>query len=81
MWLEAARSFNQALTLDSTLALAHAGLAVAYTELNAPAASAAALERARALARTDHDRRHVAARALQAEGKVVEYRDAPSTRR
>jgi len=76
VWLEAARSFNQALTLDSTLALAHAGLAVAYTELNAPAASAAALERARALARTDHDKRHVAARALQAEGKLVEYRRA-----
>jgi tetratricopeptide (TPR) repeat protein len=74
VWLEAARSFNQALTLDSTLALAHAGLAVAYTEMNAPAASAAALERARALARTEHDKRHVAARALQAEGKVVEYR-------
>src|SRR5437899_1179580 len=76
VWLEAARSFNQALALDSTLALAHAGLAVAYTELNAPAASTAALERARALARTDHDKRHVAARALQAEGKVVEYRRA-----
>jgi tetratricopeptide (TPR) repeat protein len=76
VWLEAARSFNQALALDSTLALAHAGLAVAYTELNAPAASTAALGRARALARTDHDKRHVAARALQAEGKVVEYRRA-----
>jgi len=76
VWLEAARSFNQALALDPTLTLAHAGLAVAYTELNAPAASAAALERARALAKTDHDKRHVAARALQAEGKVVEYRRA-----
>ena len=76
VWLEAARSFNQALTLDSTLALAHAGLAVAYTELNAPAASTAALARARALARTDHDKRHVAARALQLEGKTAEYRRA-----
>jgi len=76
VWLEAARSFNQALTLDSTLALAHAGLAVAYTELNAPTAATAALDRARALARTDHDKRHVAARALQAEGKTAEYRRA-----
>ena len=76
VWLEAARSFNQALALDPKLALAHAGLVVAYTELNAPAASKAALDRAKALAATDHDKRHVAARALQAEGKTVEYRQA-----
>ena len=76
VWLEAARSFNQALALDPKLALAHAGLVVAYTELNAPAASKAALERARTLAVTDHDKRHVAARGLQAEGKTVEYRRA-----
>jgi len=76
VWVEAARSFNQALTLDPKLALAHAGLVVAYTELNAPAASKAAMDRARALAATNHDKRHVAARALQAEGKTVEYRQA-----
>jgi tetratricopeptide (TPR) repeat protein len=76
VWLEAARSLNQALALDPKLALAQAGLVVAYTELNAPAASKAALERATALAATDHDKRHVAARALQAAGKTVEYRQA-----
>ena len=30
VWLEAARSFNQALRLDPKLALAHAGLPIAY---------------------------------------------------
>src|SRR5437762_11957708 len=40
VWLEAARSFNQALRLDLKLALAHLGLTIAYTELNAAAADA-----------------------------------------
>ena len=70
VWLEAARSFNQALRLDPTLALAHAGLAVAYAELNAPAAATAALERAKALARTTTITRHVDARALQMAQKA-----------
>ncbi|MCU1382714.1 MAG: hypothetical protein JWL71_1411 [Acidobacteria bacterium] len=65
VWLEAARSFNQALRVDPRLALAHAGLTIAYTELNAAPAARAALARAQTLTRTDHDRRHVAARALQ----------------
>jgi tetratricopeptide (TPR) repeat protein len=65
VWLEAARSFNQALRLDPDLAMAHLGLTIAYTELNAAPAAHAALDRAKALASTDHDRRHVAARALQ----------------
>jgi Tfp pilus assembly protein PilF len=53
VWLEAAQSFNQALTVDPKLAMAHAGLAVAYTELNAPA----------------HDKRHLArALQMAAEG-------------
>ena len=65
VWLEAARSFNQALRLDPKLAMAHLGLSIAYIELNAAPAARAALDRAKALASTDHDRRHVAARALQ----------------
>jgi tetratricopeptide (TPR) repeat protein len=65
VWLEAARSFNQALRIDPKLALPHVGLSIAYTELNAAAAAHAALDRATALASSDHDRRHVAARALQ----------------
>ena len=65
VWVEAARSFNQALRLDPKLAMAHLGLSIAYTELNAAPAAHAALDRAKALAATDHDRRHVSARALQ----------------
>jgi len=59
VWLEAARSFNQALRLDPKMAMAHLGLTIAYVELNAAPAARAALARADALASTDHDRRHV----------------------
>jgi tetratricopeptide (TPR) repeat protein len=84
VWLEAARSFNQALRIDPKLALAQVGLTIAYVELNAPAAANEALERAAALAATDHDRAHVNARSLQmgAEAapadaaKLVAYRAA-----
>jgi tetratricopeptide (TPR) repeat protein len=84
VWLEAARSFNEALRADPKLGMAHLGLTIAYIELNAPAAAAAALDRAKALAAGDHDRRHVDARALQmaAEGapgdaaKLAAYRTA-----
>jgi len=65
VWLEAARSFNQALRIDPKLAMAHVYLTVAYTELNAPAAARDALDRAKALAANAHDRRHVDLRALQ----------------
>jgi tetratricopeptide (TPR) repeat protein len=73
VWLEAARSFNQALTLDPNLAIAHAGLSLAYSELNAPAAARAALDRATALAMktSDHDRRHIALRGLQMEAELA----------
>jgi tetratricopeptide (TPR) repeat protein len=71
MWLDAARSFNQALGADPALAMAQVGLSYAYTELNAPAAARSALEKARALASaaTDHDRLHIAARALQMDAE------------
>jgi tetratricopeptide (TPR) repeat protein len=67
VWLEAARSFNQALRLDPTLAIAYADLSIAYVELNAPAAASESLARATTLAprATDHDRRHVELRTLQ----------------
>ena len=67
MWVEAARSFNQALRADAGLATAHLGLTVAYTELNAPAKARVALERAQALGKSTpaHDRAHIEARALQ----------------
>jgi len=73
MWLDAARSFNQALRADPALAMAQVGLSYAYTELNAPAAARSALEKARALApaATDHDRLHIAARALQMDAELL----------
>jgi tetratricopeptide (TPR) repeat protein len=67
VWIEAARSFNQALRLDPELAIAQAGLSLAFTELNAPAKAQAAIERARRLASgaSEHDRAHIEVRALQ----------------
>src|SRR5262249_51241109 len=67
IWVEAARSFHQALRLDATLAMAAVGLSYAYAELNAPADAQAALDRARKLATgaSEHDRRHVELRAAQ----------------
>jgi tetratricopeptide (TPR) repeat protein len=67
VWIEAARSFHQALRSDPDLALAHVGLSYAYIELNRPADARRAIERARALASkvSDHERRHIEARALQ----------------
>src|SRR5215813_5580368 len=67
MWIEAARSFHQALRLDSTLAMAGVGLSYAYVELNAPAEAKASLDRARARAASasEHDRCHVELRAAQ----------------
>ena len=68
VWIEAARSFHQALRLDSQLALAHVGLSYAYIELN-KSAQAQAGDRDRAGARREmpatHIKRHVDARALQ----------------
>ena len=67
VWIEAARSFHQALRTDPGLALANVGLSYAYIELNKPEDARRALERARALAPkvSDHERRHIEARSLQ----------------
>ena len=67
VWVEAARSFHQALRLDSKFAMADVGLSYAYVELNAPADAHAALDRARTLAPgvSEHDRRHITLRAAQ----------------
>ncbi len=78
VWIEAARSFHQALRLDPQLALAHVGLSYAYIELNKTAPARQALTTAQKLAanaadlsaearsaKVDHLKRHVDARALQ----------------
>jgi tetratricopeptide (TPR) repeat protein len=78
VWIEAARSFNQALRVDPALAIAQAGLSVALNELNAPAKAQAALDRARALSAkaSEHDRAHIEARALQMAAEASHQNDA-----
>ena len=73
VWLEAARSFNQALAVDPNLAMAFAGLSVAYTELNDAAAARDALARARALAAkaSERERTWIAARARQMDAEAA----------
>jgi Tfp pilus assembly protein PilF len=67
VWIEAARSFHQALEHDPNLALAHVGLTYAYIELSKPAQAKQAMMSAQVLAPKagDHERRHIEARALQ----------------
>jgi len=65
IWIEAARSFNQALRLDSRLTLAHIGLSIAHDEMNHRAAARDALERAGRLATGAHEQRHLAVRQRQ----------------
>ena len=50
VWIEAARSFHQALKLDPALAMAYLGLSDAYIGLQDVAEAAAAVQRAQALA-------------------------------
>lgn len=67
VWIEAARSFHQALRADANLALAHVGLSYAYIELNKVTEARQAIAQAQALVAKagDHVTRHVDARALQ----------------
>ena len=67
VWIEAARSFHQALRLDAQLPLAHVGLSYAFIELNKTAEARQAIATAQKLAAnaSDHVKRHVDARALQ----------------
>lgn len=67
VWIEAARSFQQALRLDPKLAMAWIGLSRVYSGLDDPKAAREALERAQALAggAGERERRRVAIRAKQ----------------
>ncbi|HJU42850.1 MAG TPA: tetratricopeptide repeat protein [Vicinamibacterales bacterium] len=67
VWIEAARSFHEALRHDPNLALAHVGLSYAYVELSQPKLARVAAATAQELAAKagDHERRHVEARASQ----------------
>jgi tetratricopeptide (TPR) repeat protein len=69
VWLEAARSFNQALRTDQNFALAWVGLSRAYSGLEDPKAAGEAQEKAKALAEgvTPREQRWIRARSLQVE--------------
>ena len=67
VWLESARSFNQALRLDAELALAWVGLSRAFSGMEDPAAARQAQEKAVALAGkvTPREERWIKLRTLQ----------------
>jgi tetratricopeptide (TPR) repeat protein len=67
VWIEAARSFQQALRADPGLAMAYVGLSRIYSGVDDPAAAAKALEKAKELApkASERERRRIAIRARQ----------------
>lgn len=67
VWIEAGRSFNQALRLDPKLALSWVGLSRVYSGLEDQKAARAAWMKAQELAAgvTEKERRKIAARGLQ----------------
>ena len=67
VWIEAGRSFNEALRLDPSLAMAYVGLSRVYSGIEAPADAEKALAQAQALAAkvTPRERRRIAVRAAQ----------------
>jgi tetratricopeptide (TPR) repeat protein len=75
VWIEAARSFHQALREDPDCAMAWMGLARAEQGLNRDKEATAAIEKAKSLApkATESERRHVLLRAQQ-----IEAQNAPS---
>lgn len=86
VWIEAARSFHQALRLDSSLAAAHVGLCDVYIELQDVPAARAALQEAQSLSShiSDPERQKMEIRARLVEfledkqnlDKFVAYRKA-----
>jgi tetratricopeptide (TPR) repeat protein len=72
VWIEAARSFHQALRSDPQLAMAYVGLSYAYSPMDYPAARAA-LERAASLAvaADDRERRRIAIRRAQLDAMAA----------
>src|SRR5437879_4640468 len=72
VWIEAARSFHQALRSDPKMAMAYLGLSYAYSPMDYPAARAA-LERAESLsaAANDRERRRIAIRRAQLDAMAA----------
>jgi tetratricopeptide (TPR) repeat protein len=73
VWIEAARSFNQALRLDPKLALAYVGLSRVYTGLEDVAAAQKAEEKALALKKDVSPREQ---RRIDMRAKHLEALDA-----
>src|SRR5438128_675324 len=69
VWIEAARSFNQALRIDPKLMMAYIGLSRVYSNLNDDMAARAALSQAQALSAnvTERERRRITIRGKQLE--------------
>jgi tetratricopeptide (TPR) repeat protein len=69
VWIEAARSFHQALRLDSSLAMAYVGLSDAFVGLLDVPSAVSAEEKAKSLSAkvSDRERMRIALRALQME--------------
>jgi len=67
VWIEAARSFHQALRLDPSLAAAYAGLCDVYVQLQDVAAARAAIDKAQAFSGpiTEAERQRIEIRARQ----------------
>jgi tetratricopeptide (TPR) repeat protein len=67
VWIEAARSFHQALRLDSSLAMAYVGLSDAYVGLLDVPSAATAAEKAKSLAAkvSERERARISLRGLQ----------------
>ena len=86
VWVEAARSFNQALRHDGKLAMAYVGLSRAYSGLDDQKAARESLEKAQSLAAgsSPREQRRIAVRAKQIEAlsdisntaKHLEYKKA-----
>ncbi len=78
VWIEAARSFHEALRRDPDLALAHLGLSRVYSGLDDPKAARAAYERAEALGAkaSARERRVIALRGKQLD--AIEHIDDPA---
>lgn len=81
-WIEAARSFNDALRADNRVALAHVGLSYALAELGDAEGARAAAARAQALVETvnGRERLRIELRTLQLRASgdaavAAEYRD------
>src|SRR5262249_26515413 len=77
VWIDAARSFHQALRLDPKVAMAQVGLSIALYEVDGLDAARAALVAARAVAvdASERERQRIELRALQLD--VLEHPKDP----